>query len=74
MYKVESVLFEAVRTMRFPRRQLQREKRDPDTVTWAVRRKDQETLRRGQRSIRRKSRRYAREENLLETTPPLDMF
>ena len=43
-------------------------------VTWAVRRKDQETLRRGQRSIRRKSRRYAREENLLETTPPLDMF
>lgn len=60
--------------MRFPRGQLQREKRDPDTETWAVRRKDQETLRRGQGSNRRKSRRYAREENLLETTPPPDMF
>ena len=74
IYKIERVLFEAVRTMRFPRGQLQREKRDPDTDTWAVRRKDQETLRRGQGSNRRNSRRYAREENLLETTPPLDMF
>ena len=34
--------------MRSPRGQLQREKRDPDTETWAVRRKDQETLSRGQ--------------------------